>query len=321
MGGFISNTTQQQQTSSVDSNLSAAGQQDRTASNTALSDYQNLANSQNTYTQNAPNQYAQMLQNYSQGGFLPNQTQIGAANQYAQQQFAPQQAALNNTFTQAGIDNNRQAASLGRSVNDPILAAKLAQYQGQQQQVLSGQQTAMGSQVAMGMPQQQLGFAQQLSNQAFANKQNIFNLGQTALTNEQNWALANANRTTSGQGSATPNPLSMIMSLGGVAAIAGASPGSGAPSTQNPSGLGMPGSGGGGGGSAYSAPPGYDYYAPSQSTMPQISSPTFGGPQANTGFGSAMGGQGSLFSMGGAGSGGGLIDSGVTGLATDVALA
>lgn len=153
------------------------------------------AKSQDPYLDGAPSQFAQMLQQYAQGGFLPNQQQIGAANQYAQNIFSPQQAQLNNLFQQAQVNTNRQAASMGRSVNDPILQAKLAQYQGQQQGVLSGQQGALAAQTAFQMPGQQLGYAQQLSNQAFQNSTNLLGLGSQILNQAQQFGLGTARRT------------------------------------------------------------------------------------------------------------------------------
>lgn len=172
------------------------GAADQYAASNALNQQVNAAS---PYTDNANANYSQMLQQYSQTGGLPNQQQIGAANNYAQQQFAPQQAALNNTFNQASINTNRQAAALGRPISDPILQGKLAQYQGQQQQVLSGQQTALGSQVAMQLPQQQLGYAQQLNQQAMNNNNALFGYGNQMLGQAQSYSLGQRSQNTSQQ--------------------------------------------------------------------------------------------------------------------------
>jgi hypothetical protein len=218
MGGLNQSSTNQNQLSTVNAQLNPWGQQAGVTTSNALGNYTGLAGQQSAINANAPGQYSQMLQNYANGGFLPNATQIGAANNYAQQQFAPQQAALNNTFTQAQMNVAQQAAAMGRPTTDPILQARLAQYQGQQQQVLSGQQTALGSQVAMQMPQQQLGFAQQLSNQAFQNQANVMGLGQNLLSSQQQYALGTASRNNAGTGTSTPGFLSTLFnSLGAVA--------------------------------------------------------------------------------------------------------
>lgn len=190
----------QTQNYSVNAQLSGLGQQASGVTSDALNQLLQLIHSQAAANGTGPEQYAQMLQQYIQSGGLPNQDQIGQANQYAQNIFAPQQAALNNTFTQAQVNNNRTAATQGRSINDPVLAAKLAQYQGQQQNVLSGQQTALGSQLALNLPQQQLGFAKALSDQAFQNQSSLASLGGNILNSQQNYALGTAPRTATASG-------------------------------------------------------------------------------------------------------------------------
>ena len=159
-----------------------------------------LIKSQEGATSGAPAQYAKMLQDMIQSGGLPSEKQIGSANQFAANIFAPQQAALNNAFTQAGVDTARTSAQLGRSVDDPILAAKLAQYKGQQQNVLSGQQTALGSQLALQLPREQLGYSQALAAQALQNRQALLGLGSNIMQNQQNYGLSTAKRTTTGIG-------------------------------------------------------------------------------------------------------------------------
>lgn len=198
LGGIIGGGgSQQNQTQrfGVNAPLSALGQQSQTGTGNAYQAYQNLVNSQSGSLMGAPEQYANMLQQYAKNGGVPNEQQVGYANQYAQNIFAPQQAQLNNVFNQAQVNTNRSAAQLGRSINDPILQAKLAQYQGQQQNVLSGQQTALASQFAQQLPNQQLGYAQLLNNQAFQNQQNVMGLGQGILKGEQGYSLGMADRT------------------------------------------------------------------------------------------------------------------------------
>ena len=137
----------------------------------------------------------------AQGG-MPSDTQITQANQFAQALFAPQQEALNNSYTQAKQDVARTAAILGRPIDDPILNAKLAQFQGQQQAELSANQGAFAAQFAQQMPTQMLNLQQQLASiraglasQAIANRQALFNIGNTMQTQGQNFRLGTATQT------------------------------------------------------------------------------------------------------------------------------
>lgn len=135
---------------------------------------------------------AKLFQQYAQTGGLPNQQQTQYAQGVAQNLFAGQQAALNNSFLQQRTDANRSAAVAGRGPNDPVLMAKLAQAQAQQQQVLSGQQRGVAQDLALSLPGQQLGYAVQgnqlmqgLASQAFANRAAILGQGQHIVDTER----------------------------------------------------------------------------------------------------------------------------------------
>lgn len=135
---------------------------------------------------------AKLFQQYAQNGGLPNQQQTDYAGGVANNLYAGQQAQLNNTFTQQRTDANRSAAALGRAPNDPILLAKLAQAQSQQQQVLSGQQRGTAQELALALPGQQLGYAMQgnqllqgLASQAFSNRAAILGQGQQLVNTER----------------------------------------------------------------------------------------------------------------------------------------
>lgn len=127
---------------------------------------------------------ASMLQQYSQGGFMPGQEDIGRANDLAGQLFQAQRVAQTQAFQDQLTMANRAAARSGRGVNDPILRNKLAQEQTRQSALLEAQQGGFAAQYAQSLPGQRLNFAQQrvgvlgeLSGQAWNNQTNLYNTG------------------------------------------------------------------------------------------------------------------------------------------------
>lgn len=144
---------------------------------------------------------ASMYGDYAQSGGLPSQGDINTSNQFASQLFAPQQTALNQSFTDQNIEANRRAALMGRSLNDPILAAKLATEQTRQSQFLNSQMGSAASQMALALPGQRLGFEQQkagilsgLATQAMSNRQQLMAMGEGLMNNERNWRISTAQR-------------------------------------------------------------------------------------------------------------------------------
>lgn len=69
----------------------------------------------------------------SQNGGLPGQQDINASQSFAQQIFNPQRVALQQNLQDQSQAAARSGALMGRSANDPILRAKLAQEQTRQQ--------------------------------------------------------------------------------------------------------------------------------------------------------------------------------------------
>jgi hypothetical protein len=179
----------------------------------------------------ATNQYANMLQQFLGQGGLPNQQQIGQANNYANQIFAPQQEALKQSFYDQNIQNSRLAAKLGRPVNDPILANKLAFEQTRQQQMLGAQRGAFAADFANQLPGRQLDLASAFSNvrqglasQAFQNRQALLTMGQQLTNSERQYRLNAAGRTTNTTGSSGGGLGGMIGgAFAGVGAMAGVS--------------------------------------------------------------------------------------------------
>lgn len=137
--------------------------------------------------------YANLLQNQD---ILPSQQDISSSNQFAQNIFAPQQTALNQLFQDQVTQSNRNAARMGRSINDPILANKLAQEQARQTALLQANQGSYASQLALQLPSQRLNNAmnranalQGLSTQALNNRLQILGLGQQLGQAERNFRL------------------------------------------------------------------------------------------------------------------------------------
>jgi hypothetical protein len=150
-----------------------------------------------------------MLQQFSQGGYMPSQQDNAQAQAFAQSQFAPQQVAQDQQFTQEKQRANQLAAQLGRPVNDPIIQARLSQERMQSQERLGAQQGAFASQFAMQQPQQRLGYTGQLAelqsglaSQAMQNRQALIGLGSQLQGQDQQFRLGAANRssTTTGGG-------------------------------------------------------------------------------------------------------------------------
>lgn len=144
---------------------------------------------------------SQMLQQYAQSGGLPNQQQIGTANQFAQQMYAPQQQSLQQNFLNSQYQTNQQSAAMGRGTDDPILTARLQNGYNQQQQQLNSQQGAYASNMALALPQQQLGYATQnnqlmqgLASQAMQNRSALLGMGSGLLGQQMNYQLGTSSK-------------------------------------------------------------------------------------------------------------------------------
>lgn len=155
----------------------------------------------------AQSSLADMLKRYSEGGYLPSQSDLNTSNRFAADVFAPQRLAMSQAFDDQTTQANRQAALMGRSMNDPILRAKLAQEQTRQSALLASEQGAFGAQYAQQMPLQRLGFAQDragvlqgLATQAMQNKLTLMGVGQEIYNTDRNFRLAQAGQKTESGG-------------------------------------------------------------------------------------------------------------------------
>lgn len=142
---------------------------------------------------------ASMLSQFAQGGFMPGQQDISQANTLAQQLFQGQQVGLNQAFDTQRQQASRNAARMGRSAIDPVLQNQLMQGQARQQTQLNADIGSYATQYAQSLPQQRLGFAQQLAgvnqglaSQAMANRQALLGLGSQLRGQEQNFRLGSA---------------------------------------------------------------------------------------------------------------------------------
>ncbi len=152
----------------------------------------------------AGNNLTALLSRLQQSGGIATGAELDQSRQQSEALFAPERVAMQQAFQDQQIQANRTAARMGRSINDPILQAKLAQEQTRQTQQLNAQHTAYAAQA----PQRQLDMAGQLFNvrqglasQALANRQNLFAMGQQAISSERNFRLGTAGRSeTSGGG-------------------------------------------------------------------------------------------------------------------------
>lgn len=146
---------------------------------------------------------AGLLEQMQASGGMPSAEQIGQAQGYASDIFAPQRQQLQTDFSYQAEQANQLAAQLGRPINDPILRAKLARSQTEQSGQLAARQGAFAAEYANKLPYQTLDLAQSLANvrgglasQAFANRQMLMTMGSQLLGGERNFRLGAANRTT-----------------------------------------------------------------------------------------------------------------------------
>lgn len=182
--------------------IGAQGQAMWSSAGTDLTNMVNAGPGQQSVTDslNANQSLAAALQAYAaQGG--PNSAQIGQANTFANQMFQPQSVALQQSFLQQNQQAANQAALMGRSPSDPVLAAKLATSQTQQQQMLNAQQGAFAANYAQQIPGQQINALNQRANvlgglatQAMANRQALASMGSQMMTNDQNWRIQTGTR-------------------------------------------------------------------------------------------------------------------------------
>ena len=151
--------------------------------------------------------YNSLMEKLIASGGLPSKQQLGQAQNFAGQIFNPQQIALQQMFAEQLTKANQQAAIMGRSGDDPILKAKLAQQQTNSQLLLNAQQGALATQIGLQIPMNQFQFGQAQANttltaaqQALQNKMAMFNAA-NAIANQQAQMQANligATQTSSG---------------------------------------------------------------------------------------------------------------------------
>lgn len=168
---------------------------------------------------------ASMLQQYSQTGGIPNQAEMSKNLDAAKLAYSGQQVAINQSLEQSRQAYARQAAISGRSATDPVFMGMLGQERQRAQERLGAQESQFA---AFGLPQQRLGYASQLADvrnnlasQAMSNRQALMGLGNQVVSQERNWRMGSAGRTTEGsQGGGLGGALSGA--IGGFGAAMGA---------------------------------------------------------------------------------------------------
>ncbi|NIO44979.1 MAG: hypothetical protein GTN36_05510 [Candidatus Aenigmarchaeota archaeon] len=149
--------------------------------------------------------FADRLGQLAETGGLPSAQQLDIARGFAAEVFGPRRAALQESFRSQEQASNQLAASLGRSINDPILQAKLRTSLAGQEAQLDAEQTAFGAQFAQNLPMQQVQFgAQQLdvlnaiSQQALNNRLALLQAGTSVVDQHMKFRLGTASQTTQG---------------------------------------------------------------------------------------------------------------------------
>lgn len=253
---------------------------------------------------NAQRSLADLLKSYSEGGFMPGEADVATARQFTSDMFAPQQTQLNQQFQDQETQAARQAASMGRDQNDPVLRNMLAQSQGRQAQDLSSQQTQFASQFAQGLPGRRLQYAAgyadvtgQLATQAFSNRQALLSIGSQLQNQERNFRLAIADKTQIETSKENPGALAIGGAIAGGVGMAMGIPGAGAALG------GM--FGGGQGGGAEPSPQGPQANLSSNFTMPQMGSQIQTNPFTSPSNNYSVGNRQSRITGGGFGNSGG----------------
>lgn len=180
--------------------VDAAGEQETKARDSAFNAQQDL-DARLKQLENSPaiQNLEKLLQEMGSG---PSAERIASSNKFASDMFAGQQTALNQSMDDQRVQYANQAAQMGRSSADPILAAKLAQEQVRQQARLSSEQGSFAANEAMNGASRQ--FGQQLSGltglsqNAIQNRQAVFSLGSEFANTQMNYRLQTARRYGSG---------------------------------------------------------------------------------------------------------------------------
>lgn len=170
------------------------------------------------------NSFINLLRNINSTGGMPSADDLSQANRYADQIFAPQTTALNQSFDQQNQEAAKLAARLNRPINDPVIQAKLRQEQMRQQSMIDANRTAFTAQEARNQPFQRLQLQGQLAeaqgslaSQAMSNRMQLLNLGNALQSQERNWRLQTAQR----YGDSTNSQHSGGGILGGIGALTG----------------------------------------------------------------------------------------------------
>lgn len=144
----------------------------------------------------AARDFASMLDNYAKNGAVPTDADITRGNDLSKALFAARQEGLNQSFTTQTTEANRLAARLGRSVDDPVLQAKLRTGMMNQQALLDAEKGAWASEYSMNQPMQRLQFAEgrvnlldSLASKAFTNRATMLSMGSQLLNAERQWRL------------------------------------------------------------------------------------------------------------------------------------
>lgn len=136
-------------------------------------------------------------------GPLASQEDIEAAQGFASDIFAPRQVAFQQQLEDARTQSARQRALAGRSGADPILAAKLAQQAGRQQDLLQAEQGSFAAQFAQTLPglrnqnllqglqlqSQATGVREGIANNSLQNRLRVLELGSQLQAGERNFRL------------------------------------------------------------------------------------------------------------------------------------
>lgn len=174
------------------------------------------------------NSLSKMLDEMAKTGGLPGADDISASNRITNALFQPQEVALQQSFREQGINASREAARLGRATTDPVLQGLLRRGFMDQRAGLDATKGAAMQSLALSLPGQRLGFAQQnaavtdaLRQQALASRVALLGAGQNISNAERSLRLNTATRTNTENPSVMDMFGSTVGAIGGIAGLIG----------------------------------------------------------------------------------------------------
>lgn len=144
---------------------------------------------------------ASLLEEYAKTGGLPQEADVTAAGGLAKNLFSARRTALEQDLADQYTQAQQEFGRRGMMTNDPVAIAKMRTGFMKQRDLMSAEQMAEQTRIAMGIPASKAQYAASryatlgdiagediaLYNQGVANMQNLLGVGSGLLDQERNW--------------------------------------------------------------------------------------------------------------------------------------